>query len=129
MQQHKKNNRKAYSIPPLTKRNPNQKGGVFDIQKWLGETGMEFHWPGYQYMGPGTNLKKRLARGDSRINRLDRIAKEHDIDYSNAKSLADKHKANRKMIKAIGALPGRKTWTEGIVKKNHASQSQTEIVT
>ena len=27
---------------------------------------MEFHWTGYQFMGPGTHLKKRLARGGSR---------------------------------------------------------------
>ena len=51
---------------------------------------MEFHWPGYQYMGPGTHLEKRLARGDPGINRLDRIAKAHDIDYGKAKDLKDK---------------------------------------
>ena len=68
-------------------------------------------------MGPGLNLKRRLARGDHGINLLDRIAKQHDIAYGKVKSLTDKHKAPRKMIKAIGASPGRKTWTEGIVKK------------
>ena len=77
---------------------------------------MEFHWPGYQYMGPGTHLKKRLARGDPGINRLDKIAKIHDIDYSRAKNLQDKWKADRKMVKAIDALPGRNTPTEFIVK-------------
>ena len=29
-----------------------QRGGGIDVQKWLGKTGMEFHWPGYQFMGP-----------------------------------------------------------------------------
>ena len=87
-----------------------------DLQKWLGKTGIEFHWPGYQYMGPGTKLKKRLARGDPGINRLDRIAKQHDIDYSKAKNLQDKWKADTKMIKAIDKLP-RKTVTERIVKR------------
>jgi len=52
-----------------------QWGLGLDIQKWLGKTRIEFHWPGYQYMGPGTKLKKRFARGDPGINRLDRIAK------------------------------------------------------
>ena len=95
-----------------------QRGGQgFDIQKLLGKTGIEFHWPGYQYMGPGTKLKKRLARGDPGINRLDRIAKQHDIDYSRAKNLPDKWKADTKMIKAIDKLPGRKTMTERIVKR------------
>ena len=68
-------------------------------------------------MGPGTKLKKRLARGDPGINRLDRLAKQHDIDYSKAKSLQDKWKADTKMIKAIDNLPGRKTMTERIVKR------------
>jgi len=58
-----------------------------DIQKWLAKTGIEFHWPGYEYMGPGTKLAKRLKRGDPGINRLDKIAEQHDIDYSHAQNL------------------------------------------
>ena len=96
---------------------PRQRGRGLDIQKWLGKTGLEFHWPGYQYMGPGTHLQKRLKRGDPGINRLDRIAKQHDIDYSRAKNLRDKHAADRKMIKAIDRFGGRKTNTEKIVQK------------
>ena len=84
---------------------------------WLAKTGIEFHWPGYQYMGPGTHLEKRLKRGDPGINRLDRIAKQHDIDYSRARSHQDKWKADDKMIRAIQSLPGKKTWTEAIVQK------------
>jgi len=67
-------------------------------------------------MGPGTHLKKLLKRGDPGINRLDHISKQHDIDYSKAKSLKDKHKADQVMIKRIDRLPGRKTGTERIVK-------------
>ena len=92
-------------------------GRGLDVQKWLAKTGIEFHWPGYQYMGPGTHLEKRLKRGDPGINRLDRIAKQHDIDYSRARSHQDKWKADDKMIRAIQSLPGKKTWTEAIVKK------------
>ena len=94
-----------------------QRGRGLDIQKWLGKTGKKFHWPGYQYLGPGTHLKKRLKRGDPGINRLDRIAKQLDIDYSRAKTLRDKHAADRKMIKANDRFGGRKTNTEKIVKK------------
>ena len=93
-----------------------KRGGKLDVQKLLSKTGKEFHWPGYQYMGPGTHLEKRLKRGDPGINRLDRISKTHDIDYSRARSLRDKHKADRKMIKSIEKLPGKKTKTERIVK-------------
>ena len=94
-----------------------KRAGGFDLHKWWAKTGIEFHWPGYQYMGPGTKLKKRLKRGDPSINRLDKIAKQHDTDYSRAKNLPDKWKADAKMIKAIDKLPGSKTLTEKIVKR------------
>ena len=87
------------------------------MQNLLNKTGIEFHWPGYQYMGPGTHLKKRLARGDPGINRLDRIAKAHDIDYDKAKNLKDKWEADRKMIAKIDKLPGSKSLTERIVRR------------
>ena len=105
--------RKAQRKRPQKKR---KRGGKLDVQKLLAKTGKEFHWPGYQYMGPGTHLEKRLKRSDPGINRLDRISKTHDIDYSHARSLRDKHKADRKMIKSIEKLPGKKTKTERIVK-------------
>ena len=100
------------------RRRRRQRGRGLDIQKWLGKTGLEFHWPGYQYMGPGTYLQKRLKRGDPGINRLDRIAKQHDIDYSRAKTLRDKHAADPKMIKAIDRFGGHKTITEKLSKKS-----------
>ena len=92
-------------------------GRGLDVQIWLAKTGIEFQWPGYQYMGPGTHLEKRLKRGDPGMNRLDRIAKQHDIDYSRARSHQDKWKADDKMNRAIQSLPGKKTWTEAIVQK------------
>ena len=94
-----------------------QKGHGFDIQKRLAKTGIEFHWPGMQYTGPGTHLEKRLKRGDPGKNRLDRIVKQHDIDYSKAKNIRDKWKADDKMISAINRLPGKKTTQEKVVKK------------
>lgn len=61
---------------------------------------VELHLPGYQYCGPGTKLKKRLARGDPGINKLDAACKEHDIAYSKFsdsknRSLADNVLAER----------------------------------
>lgn len=78
---------------------------------------------GYQYLGPGTTLKMRLARGDPGINRLDKVAKTHDIDYSNAelkgKNSKDVHKmkldADRKMVATIRKFP-KKSLTERAVK-------------
>ena len=95
--------------------NPTRMG--WDIQKWLAKTGMEFYWPGYQYMGPCTKLAKRLKRGDPGINLGDKIAKQHDIDYSHAKNLQYKWKADAKMIQAIDRLPGKKTMKEHVVKR------------
>ena len=68
-------------------------------------------------MGPGTKLKKRLAIGDLDINRLDKIAKQHDIDYARAKNLQEKWQADTKMIATINKLPGKKTLTLRIVRK------------
>lgn len=81
-----------------------QCGSGVDIQKWSNRTGIEFHWPGYQFMGPGTHLKKRLARDDKAINRLVRTARSHDIEYRRAKSLREKHVAYKRKIEAINAL-------------------------
>ena len=91
-----------------TKRKRTQRGWGVDVQKWFAKTGIEFHWPGYQYMGLGTHLAKRLKRGDPGINRLDKIAKQHDIGYSHAQNLQDKWKPDTKMIKAMIVYPARK---------------------
>lgn len=80
----------------------------------------ELHIPGYQYCGPGTNLKKRLARGDPGINKLDSACKLHDIAYSKHsdsknRSVADKELAERawERVKASDASFGEKAaaWT------------------
>lgn len=55
----------------------------------------EMHIPGYQFCGPGTKLKKRLARGDTGINPLDEACKEHDITYSLEKNLENRHNADK----------------------------------
>ena len=94
-----------------------QRGGrAVDVQQWISKLGVEFHPPGYQYLGPGTKLDKRLKRGDPGKNRLDRIAKQHDIDYSKARNIRDKWIADEKMVKAIDRLPGKKTVMERVAK-------------
>ena len=58
--------------------------------------------------------------GDPGKNRLDRIAKQHNMDCLRAKSIQDKWKADEKMVKAIDRLPGKKSMMEcmarGIMK-------------
>ena len=59
-------------------------------------------------------MEPQLACSDLGINWL---AKQHNIDYSKAKTLKDKWKADAKMIKGIDNLPEHKMMTECIVKK------------
>ena len=108
--------KKAYRKRPQKGRKRRKRGGKLDIQKLIEKTSKEFHWPKMNYTGPGTHLEKRLRRGDRGVNRLDEIARIHDIDYSKAKNLQDKWKADDKMIRAITKLPGKKTKQERIVK-------------
>ena len=77
--------------------------------------------------GPGTHLAKRLKCGDPGINRLDKMAKQHDIDYSCAKTLEEKWKVDTKMIKAIDRLPGRKKMIEHVVKKIMQSKKRLKL--
>ena len=110
-----------------------QRGGKVDIQKKIEKLGIEFHpfslskRKRYQYLGPGTFLKKRLVRGDPGINRLDRIAKQHDIDYSNAKNIRDKWKADLKMVHAIDALPGKKLAMEKLSRNIIAAKRKFKL--
>ena len=57
----------------------------------------ELHVPSYQYLGPFTNLEKRLKRGDRGINPLDRAAKDHDVFYSSNPSASDRHVADKEL--------------------------------
>jgi len=94
-----------------------QRGRGFDIQKWLGKTrGLNFTGLGTVH-GTWDQIGQETEMRRSRHNRLDKNAKQHNIDYSHAKNLQDKWKADTKMIKAIDKLPGSKTMTERIVKR------------
>lgn len=60
---------------------------------------IELHAPGYQYCGPGTNLKKRIKRGDPGINGLDQACKEHDIAYAETNDLNERNQADKVLAK------------------------------
>ena len=95
------------------KLDPGKIGGSVDIQKHLSKLG-ELHtrtptMKKYNYCGPGTKLEERLASNDPKIrnpiNNLDAICQKHDIAYSEAKSLKDKHKADDVMLDEINKIP------------------------
>lgn len=92
------------------KRNRHQKkkckSGTGLIDRIIDKIPFELHLPSYQYCGPGTNLKKRLERGDPGINPLDTACKDHDIAYnkhqeSNERTVADKILQNAAMKRVI----------------------------
>lgn len=71
-----------------------QGGGI--INSIINKLPFEIHVPGgYQYCGPGTKLKERLARGDPGINELDKACKQHDISYSESNNIDDRHRADK----------------------------------
>ena len=57
------------------------------INKMINNLPIEMHLPGYNFAGPGTNLKKRLnpdltpKEWSKPINRVDEAAINHDICY------------------------------------------------
>ncbi|GJQ87769.1 hypothetical protein Trydic_g14180 [Trypoxylus dichotomus] len=68
-------------------------GGL--VNEAINKLPIELHLPGYPYCGPGTKLKKRLARGDPGINQLDTACRAHDVAYSENKDLEHRHKADK----------------------------------
>jgi hypothetical protein len=74
-------------------------GGIVSsvLNKAIDLLPVELHIPGYQYCGPGTKLRKRLARGDPGINKLDQACKTHDIAYSRYKDSENRRRADQEL--------------------------------
>src|SRR6266576_3258350 len=68
-------------------------GGV--LNTLINKSPFEFHAPGYKFLGPGTKLNERITRGDQPRNKLDNLARDHDIAYSKYSNLEDRHKADK----------------------------------
>jgi hypothetical protein len=95
------------------------RGGLFDLQNALSNIPgfvwskypKEKHWPGYQYLGPSTQLEIRLdendqpKEGEQPISPTDQLAYEHDIAYRDSEDLSDKHEGDRKMLEALEKVP------------------------
>lgn len=82
-----------------TKRSRSVNVGCGLLNGMINALPFELHIPGYQFCGPGTRLKQRLARGDVGINALDAACREHDIAYSHSKDLAERHIADKILAK------------------------------
>lgn len=80
---------------------------------------VELHLPGYRFCGPGTQLSKRLARGEHGINELDEACREHDIAYSQYKDNERRRIADR--ILAGKAWKRVKAWNSGLSERAYAA--------
>jgi hypothetical protein len=61
------------------------------------------------FIGPGTQLVKRLKRGDPPRTEVDKVAKGHDIRYGLANNLNDIRNADKIMIRKVGEIARNKT--------------------
>lgn len=116
------------------KRRVRCKRGAGIVDKLIDILPFELHVPSYQYCGPGTNLKKRLARGDPGINPLDAACKQHDIEYSKHhksedRTMADKvlQKEAMKRILSKDASLGERAVALGVAAAMKAKRSLAKI--
>lgn len=70
-----------HSQSRVSRRLLSKKKGAGILNTLINKLPIELHLPGYRFCGPGTKLRKRLARGDTGINPLDEACKIHDIAY------------------------------------------------
>lgn len=83
------------SVKQFRRKSQNSVIGTGFVNSLINKLPVELHLPGgYQYCGPGTKLKKRLARGDPGINPLDAACKKHDLSYEQSSDLSARHKAD-----------------------------------
>jgi hypothetical protein len=42
----------------------------------------QYHFPGYNYLGPGTHVLNNVTNHIAPVNSIDAVARSHDIDYA-----------------------------------------------
>lgn len=70
-------------------------GNGFDIVKLINKLPFQFHLPGHNYTGPGTNLELNIEKEKKPTNKLDSNAMTHDIKYNEYKDLESRHDADK----------------------------------
>ena len=90
------NNTIDKTIPPVEGDIPLE-SGEFHAKKIVRKDG-KIKRQNYNWAGPGTQVEKRLARGDPPIDGIDAAARQHDIDYT--LNFQRKMKEGKKVSKA-----------------------------
>jgi hypothetical protein len=115
----KRKTKKAVAVAKQKRRG----GGVIQkgkgVMNWLiSRLPFEAHVPGYNYCGPGTRLKERVAKGDKPRNDLDAACREHDIAYYNAKDVGSRNIADRILRDKAAAIGKASKWVgEKLISK------------
>ena len=103
---------------------------MIDLHKAIGKLPIipkrGFTLPNMHYCGPYNPLNSQLEYNNKGIitkykqfptGKIDSICSQHDVDYTLAKNLKDKHIADQKMINAINKLPYKeRQWGTFLVK-------------
>ena len=75
-----------------------------DIVDVIGKHIDEMHFPGSNYLGPGTKFKERIEKGDKPVDRIDEASMHHDLSYHMYKDKEKRHEADRKLLKDIDSI-------------------------
>ena len=111
---------------------------IIDIHEKIGKLPIipkrGFVLPNMHYCSPYNNLSKQLIYDDNGnilkyiqkpTGNTDQICSQHDVDYTLAKNLKDKHIADQKMIDSINKLPYKdKQWGTYLVKNIISSKKK-----
>lgn len=73
-------------------------GNGLDIVKYINKLPFQFHLPGHNYTGPGTNLLLNMEKNLKPTNKIDAAALEHDMAYHQNKNLEERHKADEELL-------------------------------
>ena len=65
----------GYSFKARSRKRKLGRGILNNFIENLGSRGIELHYPGYNYLGPGTRLEEKLRNSVAPINPLDAAAK------------------------------------------------------
>jgi len=75
-----------------------------DIVDTIGKHIGEVHFPGSNYLGPGTKFEERINRGDKPTDRVDEAAMFHDLSYHIHKDKDKRHEADKKLLRDIDSI-------------------------
>ena len=118
-------------------------GGAIDIHKAILKVAPKkgFVMPGHRYTGPGNPLEQQLRYDPNTVQileiyqqptgRTDAVSMQHDVDYSvcgnkpKSDQVKCKNDADRKMVKALDAIPWKdRQWGHAVARNAIAAKSK-----